>query len=321
MIFNYTSSYDKRNAISTDLSHKNRLKIIISCDIIYLKLLIFFVFSIIEHILFSKGEYFMNQRIKLFIADGDKSRLEMLTEYLSDNSVIELCGTASDGTNACILIKRHKPDVVILNMMLSSVDGLGVIENINNSLQQKPKIICISSIQNDFMIQQAFALGASYFATLPIETAILVQRVTDVCNSIPVHTQSLSATTNTTSQSSVEEQTKSILLAIGIPANIKGYPYLCEAVSLAVKNREIVNKITKELYPEIAKKFNTTASKVERAVRHAIDVAWNRGKIKNMNEIFGIEIFSPNEKPTNGEFVALMADRITSSASASRKSR
>lgn len=263
----------------------------------------------------------MNQKIKLFIADSNHERIEMLSEYLSDNSDIELIGTASNGTDACILIKKVKPDVVILNMMLPSVDGLGVIENINHSLPSKPKIICVSNIQNDFMIQHAFALGVSYYATLPIETSILIQRVTDVCNNIIIHNTDVPSPANVHSNSSVEEQTKSILLAIGIPANIKGYPYLCEAVNLATQSRDIVNKITKELYPEIAKRFNTSSSKVERAIRHAIDVAWNRGKIKNMNEIFGIEIYSPNEKPTNGEFVALMADRITSSASVSRKSK
>ena len=109
----------------------------------------------------------------------------------------------------------------------------------------------------------------------------------------------------------MDEKITAILLAIGIPANIKGYPYLREAVTLAIENTDIVNKITKELYPQIARKFDTSASKVERAVRHAIDVAWNRGRIKNMNEIFGIEIYSANDRPTNGEFIALVADRIS----------
>lgn len=262
----------------------------------------------------------MNQKIKLFIADVNSERIDLLREYLSNNSDIELVGTASNGTDACTMITRTKPDAVILNMLLPAVDGLGVIENMNNSLQTKPKIICMSNIQNDFTIRQAFALGASYYATLPIEISILIQRVCDVCNNTIIHNR-LSSTVSERVSNSVEEQTKSILLAIGIPANIKGYPYLCEAVNLASENREIVNKITKELYPEIAKKFATSASKVERAIRHAIDVAWNRGKIKNMNDIFGIEIYSPNEKPTNGEFVALMADRISSSTTPIRKSK
>lgn len=262
----------------------------------------------------------MNQRIRLFIADSNQDRVELLKEYLSDNSDIELVGVVSDGNDACTMINRTKPDVVILNMILPTVDGLGVIENINNLLQTKPKIICVSNVQNDFIIQQAFNLGVSYFATLPIEISILIQRVLDVCSNISVHNQ-LSSTVNEPISSTVEEQTKSILLAIGIPANIKGYPYLCEAVNLAAENRDIVNKITKELYPEIAKRFSTSASKVERAIRHAIDVAWNRGKIKNMNDIFGIEIYSPNEKPTNGEFVALMADRLSSTQKQSRKTK
>lgn len=262
----------------------------------------------------------MNQKIKLFIADANSDRIDLLREYLSDNSDIELIGTATNGTDACEMITRTKPDVVILNMILPAVDGLGVIENINNSLQIKPKTICISNVQNDFTIQQAFALGASYYATLPIEMSILIQRVYDICNNTIIHNR-LPSTVIEQVSSNVEEQTKSILLAIGIPANIKGYPYLCEAVNLASENREIVNKITKELYPEIAKKFATSASKVERAIRHAIDVAWNRGKIKNMNDIFGIDIYSPNEKPTNGEFVALMADRISSPSTPLRKSK
>lgn len=254
----------------------------------------------------------MDPKIRLLVADNNVKWTKSIQEYLVDNQEIELIGVCSDGSNAWKAISEQKPDVVIINMILPMVDGLGIIENINNNLQTTPGIICVSSVQNEFMIKQAFMRGVAYFASLPIEIHILMQRVLDLGRSANQKSGSGNGKVVVPGQSNgVDEKITAILLAIGIPANIKGYPYLREAVTLAIENSDIVNKITKELYPQIARRFDTSASKVERAVRHAIDVAWNRGRIKNMNEIFGIEIYSANDRPTNGEFIALVADRIS----------
>ena len=254
----------------------------------------------------------MDSKIKLLVADSNTRWTKSIQEYLTDNHEIEFIGAFNDGNSAWNAIVETKPNVIIVNMILPVIDGLGIIENINNNLPYKPGTICISSVQNEFMIKQAFSRGVAYFASLPIEIPILIQRVLDIGRGVSSKNINLNEKIIISSTPAcVDEKITAILLAIGIPANIKGYPYLREAVTLAIEDTEIVNKITKELYPKIARKFDTSASKVERAVRHAIDVAWNRGRIKNMNEIFGIEIYSANDRPTNGEFIALVADRIS----------
>ena len=254
----------------------------------------------------------MDSKIKLLIADSNTRWTKAIQEYLIDNQEIEFVGAYADGSSAWNAITESNPNVIIINMILPVIDGLGIIENIKNNLPYKPGTICVSSVQNEFMIKQAFSRGVAYFASLPIEIPVLMQRVLDIgrgSSSKNINFNGKIAVSST--QACIDEKITAILLAIGIPANIKGYPYLREAVTLAIEDTEIVNKITKELYPQIARKFDTSASKVERAVRHAIDVAWNRGRIKNMNEIFGIEIYSANDRPTNGEFIALVADRIS----------
>lgn len=253
----------------------------------------------------------MEPRIKLLIADYENELSDNIRSFLKENTDIELIGTYTDGKCAWEAILQHKPDVILINMFLPIIDGLGLMEKVNKITINKPRAICFSAVQNDFMVRQMFALGVSYYAVLPIEVDILMQRVTDIFNDVAVNElKPSSPPAKPTATTKAEEQITSILLSIGIPANIKGYQYLREAVKLAIADADIVNKITKELYPQIARRFDTTASKVERAVRHAIDVAWNRGRIKNMNEIFGIEIYSHNDRPTNGEFIALVADRI-----------
>ncbi len=253
----------------------------------------------------------MEQKIRIIAADSNQKWIRLLAEYAAENDDIELCGTAANGQEALEIIAKLKPQVIVINMILPVIDGLGVMESIQKMTDYQPKIICISSVQNEFMIKRAFSLGAVYYASMPIDLTLLVRRIKEVAsgtvfNPTPAQTYSVPVSQQTT----LDEKITSIFLTIGIPAHIKGYPYLREAVKMSINDISIVNKITKELYPGIADKFQTTPSKVERAIRHAIDVAWNRGRIQNMNEVFGIDIYKANDRPTNGEFIALIADRL-----------
>ena len=168
-------------------------------------------------------------------------------------------------------------------------------------------IIIQSSLSIDGFINKAISMGAKYYCIKPFDTQTLKDRIQDIV--APKQSQS-GLIFNGKSNNQIEEKITNIFITVGIPAHIKGYQFLREAIKLAIANPEIINSITKKLYPTIAEKYDTSASKVERAIRHAIEVAWNRGKIENINNLFGIKVYSSNEKPTNGEFIALVADKM-----------
>lgn len=247
---------------------------------------------------------------KIAVADSNRRWTKMFAEYVTEKDGFEVSGIAENGKEAVELVRRTRPNVLVLNMILPCVDGIGVLEELNR-VQERPKYICMAAVQNDFMIKRAFSLGASYFASSPMEIPLLMRRIDEVCNNeSAVVPQAVTLDMGKGHAMSLEEEITSVFLAIGIPAHIKGYPYLREAVKMSINDTSVVNKITKELYPGVAEKFDTSPSKVERAIRHAIDIAWNRGRIQNMNELFGIDIYKANDRPTNGEFIALVADRL-----------
>lgn len=258
----------------------------------------------------------MDKSIRIFVADNNQKWTRLIAEYAADHNDIELAGIASNGQEAIEMITRLRPEVVVINMILPIIDGLGVMENISKATEAKPKIICVSAVQNEFMVKHAFSLGAAYFASMPIDVTVLIKRIKEVYEGAVVGNNITNFIGTSQQNSTLDEKITSIFLTIGIPAHIKGYPYLREAVKMSIDDISIVNKITKELYPGIARKFDTTSSKVERAIRHAIDVAWNRGRIQNMNDVFGIDIYKANDRPTNGEFIALVADRLRMRTSA-----
>ena len=246
------------------------------------------------------------------VADSNRRWTKLFAEYIAEKEGYEIAGIAENGKDAIDLIRRTHANVLVLNMILPCIDGIGVLESLAE-LQDKPKIICMAAVQNDFMIKKAFSLGAAYFASSPMDIPLLIRRIDELCSQ---ESQQSGTSTSVRFESSKEhnasldEEITSVFLAIGIPAHIKGYPYLREAVKMSINDTTIVNKITKELYPGVAAKFGTSPSKVERAIRHAIDIAWKRGRIQNMNELFGIDIYKANDRPTNGEFIALVADRL-----------
>lgn len=238
----------------------------------------------------------------LILADEDQNILDDMVKNFAND--YEILATTNNGEELINLINLKNPDVVIMDVVLQRCDGFKVMESIEKG---KTNIIIQSSLSIDGFINKAISLGAKYYCIKPFDVKTLKERVGDILN--PTYSQS-NSTFNAKTTSQLEEKITNIFITVGIPAHIKGYQFLREAIKLAIANPEIINSITKKLYPTIAEKYDTSASKVERAIRHAIEVAWNRGKIENINNLFGIKVYSSNEKPTNGEFIALVADKM-----------
>ena len=243
------------------------------------------------------------EKTKLIIADEDTNIIEETKKNFTSEK-FEIVGTTTDGEELINLINQFNPDVVVMDIVLQKCDGFKVLESVNT---KKTNIVIQSSLSIDGFINKAISLGAKYYCIKPFNVQTLKERIEDIIQ--PKASQS-NTFFNSKNNNQIEEKISNIFITVGIPAHIKGYQFLREAIKLAIANPEIINSITKKLYPTIAEKYDTSASKVERAIRHAIEVAWNRGKIENINNLFGIKVYSSNEKPTNGEFIALVADKM-----------
>jgi two-component system response regulator (stage 0 sporulation protein A) len=273
-----------------------------------------------------RGFLRMQNRIRVLIADDNKEFCDIVRRYLEKQDDMEVIGIAGDGIEALEMIINIQPEVVILDIIMPHIDGLGVLERLNNSnLENKSKIIILSAVGQDKITQRAIALGADYYFVKPFDMEIFVKRIRELAMGIttdidvPVSAVNQSAQalavapivkTGYNNNSSLEADITNIIHEIGVPAHIKGYHYLREAILMVVKDMDLLGGITKELYPMIAEKFKTTPSRVERAIRHAIEVAWNRGRVETINKIFGYTIHDEKGKPTNGEFIAMIADRM-----------
>lgn len=244
------------------------------------------------------------KNITVILADEEQNTMEEMKKSFERDGYQVLAMT-SDGEELIDLIKIHTPDVVIMDIVLQKCDGFKVLESLADN--KKTKVIVQSSLSIDGFINKAISLGAKYYCIKPFDIETLKDRMHDVLNTDNKETRVFF---NAKTTNHIEEKITNIFITVGIPAHIKGYQFLREAIKLAIANPEIINSITKKLYPTIAEKYDTSASKVERAIRHAIEVAWNRGKIENINNLFGIKVYSSNEKPTNGEFIALVADKM-----------
>mgnify|MGYP000018329875 FL=1 len=260
-----------------------------------------------------------NSKTKIFIADCNAELRKNIIETFKKEKNFEIVGESGDGLETFDLLKKVNADILIMDLVLPGLDGFALIENISktNEIMKKPKIVVTSSLAHEGFINKAMQLGVNYFMIKPINESVLLDRVKEVCAEKTKQISTVFSKDVTIENASekykakiIEEKITNIFITVGIPAHIKGYQFLREAIKLAIDNPEIINSITKQLYPAIAEKFETSASKVERAIRHAIEVAWNRGKIENINSIFGLRVYSSNEKPTNGEFIALVADKM-----------
>ncbi|MDE6188677.1 MAG: sporulation transcription factor Spo0A [Clostridia bacterium] len=256
------------------------------------------------------------KKIKLMVVDDNEEFITNVKENYFDDEEVEVIATARDGLDAIHKIETYNPDVVILDLIMPEVDGFGVLENIDYAaMTKRPSFIVASQLTGENFINKALSYGASYYLVKPVNMNMLKDRVREF-GGIPAAPKNTEIDDRfiqqavKRSQHNLDEKLANIFISVGIPAHIKGYQFLREAIKMAIDSPEIINSITKKLYPSIADKFDTSPSKVERAIRHAIEVAWNRGKIENINNIFGIKIYTANDKPTNGEFIALLADKM-----------
>ena len=243
------------------------------------------------------------KKIKVYLADSEQDDLDKISEYFKKKTKeYEIVGMGNDGNVVAQEVINLKPDFVISEVLLSGADGFKMLETVNKEMgADAPKVIFVSNLSHAGFISKAMKEGAKYYMVKPISYENLEERMIDVLGNSVVDMDS---------EKQLDEKIANIFISIGIPAHIKGYQFLREAVKLAVDDPEIIASITKRLYPTIAEKFDTSSSKVERGMRHAIEVAWNRGKIENINNLFGLQIYGANDKPTNGELIALIADKM-----------
>ncbi len=250
----------------------------------------------------------MKTKIKVLIADDNKEFCSGLRSQLSKNELIEVVATAYDGKEAYELVLETRPDVLLTDIIMPHMDGLALLAKINsnNLLSKKPKFIVFSSMGYENIISKAMSLGASYYYAKPFETSDLAAKIIELSSSMP----NAIGTMKPQGTKDLEASITMYIQQLGVPAHIKGYQYIRDAITLVVEDMEAINSITKLLYPTVAKHYCTTASRVERAIRHAIEVAWDRGNPDVLSDFFGYTILGSKGKPTNSEFIALIADKI-----------
>ena len=254
------------------------------------------------------------ETVRVVIADDNAQLREMIASFLAQQSGIEIAGTAGNGSDALELIQQKEPDVLICDMIMPKMDGYAMLERMASmKLAHRPGVIALTALGRDDFVTRAVNLGVNYYMIKPFDYMMLAQRVYEAAgegeraDAIGLRIQN---EMRSGMGDNLEEQIANLFLTVGIPAHIKGYQYLREAVRMVIENPDLMGRITKELYPGIAHRFGTTSSKVERAIRHAIEVAWNRGRIEALDEAFGRNVCSLDDKPTNGEFIALVSDRL-----------
>ena len=245
---------------------------------------------------------------RVLIVDDNTGYLENMHGYFAAKEEIGAADTAADGREALEKLRTGRYDILILDLIMPHIDGLGVLEQLKLVCPESaPAVIIVSAMRNESMVRRCCALGARYFMIKPVEPEAVFRRALEA-----VQGESAQGGVMSYAQPprSLDEKITSVFLVAGIPAHIKGYHYLREGIRMVYYSPQMINRITKELYPGIAKRFGTSASKVERAIRHAIEVAWTRGKIENLNALFVLNVYGKNDKPTNGEFIALVADKL-----------
>lgn len=265
----------------------------------------------------------MNKKITVLIADDNSEFSATLAGYINAEEDLELVGMARDGVDAFDMIKNLEPDIVLLDVIMPRLDGLGVLERLEeNNIEKMPMCIMLSAVGQDKITQKAINLGAQYYIVKPFEISVLIKRIKElkffqpVQSKIPYTSREIKtsyieiAPNEKKNEENLEALVTNMIHEIGVPAHIKGYQYLREAIMMVVNDIDIINQITKQLYPEIAQKYHTTPSRVERAIRHAIEVAWGRGQQDVVENIFGYTISAAKGKPTNSEFIAMIADKL-----------
>lgn len=246
------------------------------------------------------------QTIKVLIADDNRDFCETLSEYLVQQDGIEVVGVAYNGVEAIEIIERQKPDVVVLDIIMPHLDGLGVLEKMASGLVgHRPKMVMLTAFGQENITQRAMELGADYYILKPFDFGVLANRIRQLADGVRVTPYVTAVKTR-----NLDVAVTNIIHEMGVPAHVKGYHYLRDAILMVVNDINLLGAVTKELYPAIAQKYHTTPSRVERAIRHAIELAWDRGNVEMMTKLFGYTINLERGKPTNSEFIAMIADKM-----------
>jgi two-component system response regulator (stage 0 sporulation protein A) len=252
----------------------------------------------------------MDRNVKLLIADPNKDFRTLFQEAAKDEDGVEIIGSVANGTDALAMIAEKRPDVVVMELLLPRMDGLALIESLQKLDGLKPATILLSAFVNDHVVSDANRLGARYFVPKPCELSEIFSRVRQAAKEIRPHPVTAFDQMEAKHNRAVEHSVTDIIHEVGVPAHIKGYQYLRDAIIRVINDPDIINSVTKVLYPQVAKRFNTTSSRVERAIRHAIEVAWDRGDIDILQKYFGYTVSNIKGKPTNSEFIALISDKL-----------
>ena len=242
----------------------------------------------------------MDVRRTVLLADANEEFRALVRKIIDETEEFTVVGSVGDGAEALRLARQEAPDLLLMDVLLPGLDGFGVLKQLRE-LEKPPKVILISAFCSDSVGAEAVELGASYFLTKPVEENALLDRMRALFGrDLPEERHPVE----------LKNLVTSVIHEIGVPAHIKGYQYLREAIMIAVDDMDVINAVTKVLYPEVAKRFNTTPSRVERAIRHAIEVAWDRGDLETLQKYFGYTVSNAKGKPTNSEFIAMIADRL-----------
>lgn len=257
------------------------------------------------------------EKLNVAIADDNEKMVEVLGRMIEEDEDLKLVGKAHNGEEICNIIREKEPDVVVLDIIMPKVDGLSVMERFSHdtTVKKTPSFIVVSAVGQERITEDAFSLGADYYMLKPFDNQMLLNRIKHIRRigekkMREINRQMPREENASLTQGNLEADVTNVIHEIGVPAHIKGYQYLRDAIILSVNDMEMLNSITKILYPTIAKKHQTTPSRVERAIRHAIEVAWSRGKMDTIDELFGYTVSTGKGKPTNSEFIALIADKI-----------
>ena len=257
----------------------------------------------------------METKGRIFIVDTNQDYVSLLSDKLSADPRLEVVGTAADGGEALTLLAERKPDVLLLELVLPHHDGLEIMRRLPE-LSPDTHVIVVSGFITPKVVADCSKLGADYFIPKPCESSTILARVKQICFHVPAPATNpdydlTAEAAEVRKEAELESVVTDIIHEIGVPAHIKGYQYLREAIILTIKDMDMINAVTKVLYPEVARRYGTTPSRVERAIRHAIEVAWDRGDIETLQKFFGYTVSNIKGKPTNSEFIAMIADHLS----------
>lgn len=255
----------------------------------------------------------MEDVISILLVDDNKEFCQLLEEYLNDQEEFEVAGVAYNGTEGLKMLQEKEPDVLVLDLIMPHLDGIGVMEEMNKmGIRDKVKTIILTAFGQEEVTQRVVELGANYYIMKPFDLDKLVDRIKQMMH--PPSSSSngyvISADKSSNKEVDLDVKITEVMHTLGVPAHIKGYLYLREAIEMVIHEVELLGAVTKQLYPAVAENFHTTPSRVERAIRHAIEVAWDRGNVNALNDYFGSTVSASSGKPTNSQFIAKIADKL-----------